>query len=98
MTIAQPSLTLAEFLAQPETKPAQEYIDGDILQKPRPKIKHSRLQLKLCNAINAIAEPDRIAYAFPELRCTFGNRSLVPDIVILLWSNIPWDETGERIL
>ncbi|MGB7417467.1 MAG: Uma2 family endonuclease, partial [Thermosynechococcaceae cyanobacterium] len=44
---------------------------------------------------NAISEPAQIAYAFPELRCTFGNRSLVPDIAILLWSSIPWDETGE---
>lgn len=95
MTVAKPPLTLAQFLAQPETKPAQEYIDGEIRLKPMPKTKHSRLQLKLCNAINAIAEPIQIAYAFPELRCTFGNRSIVPDITVLLWSNIPWDESGE---
>jgi Uma2 family endonuclease len=95
MILAKPSLTLAEFLDLPETKPANEYIDGDLLQKPMPKTKHSRLQLKLCNAINDVTESDRIAYAFPELRCNFGNRSIVPDVTILLWSNIQWDESGE---
>jgi Uma2 family endonuclease len=97
MILAKSSLTLAEFLALPETEPASEYIDGEILQKTMPKTKHSRLQLKLCNAINDVAEPPRIAYAFPELRCTFGNRSIVPDIAILLWEKIQWDETGEPI-
>jgi Uma2 family endonuclease len=97
MTLAKSLFTLTEFLALPETEPASEYIDGDILQKTMPKTKHSRLQLKLCNAINDVAEPSRIAYAFPELRCTFGNRSIVPDIAILLWEKIRWDETGEPI-
>jgi len=31
------SLSLQEFLQQPETKPASEYIDGEIIQKPMPK-------------------------------------------------------------
>jgi Uma2 family endonuclease len=29
-------LTLAAFLELPETKPASEYIDGQIIQKPMP--------------------------------------------------------------
>lgn len=95
MTLAQSQLTLAEFLELPETEPASEYIDGEILQKPMPKAKHSRLQLKLCNAINEVTEAARLAYAFPELRCTFGNRSIVPDITVLLWAHIQWDDTGE---
>ncbi len=37
------SLSLQEFLQQPETKPASEYIDGEIIQKPMPKGRHSRL-------------------------------------------------------
>jgi Uma2 family endonuclease len=44
MTIATGRLTLEEFLKLPETKPASEYIEGEIIQKPMPKIKHSRLQ------------------------------------------------------
>ncbi|MGB3691248.1 MAG: Uma2 family endonuclease [Spirulinaceae cyanobacterium] len=89
------SLSLEEFLKLPETKPAREYIDGRISQKPMPKGKHSRLQLKLCNSINDKTESQGIAYAFPELRCTFGTRSVVPDIAVLRWSRIPFDEDGE---
>jgi Uma2 family endonuclease len=42
--------SLEEFLQLPETEPASEYINGEILQKSMPKGKHSRLQLKLCNS------------------------------------------------
>ena len=70
MTVAKPaSLTLEEFLKLPETKLASEYIDGEVIQKPIPKTRHSRLQGKLIDAINEVAEAKRIAYAFPKLRC-----------------------------
>ena len=36
-------ITLDEFLKQPETKPAAEYIEGQIIQKPMPQGKDSRL-------------------------------------------------------
>jgi Uma2 family endonuclease len=85
MAIATGRLTLEEFLKLPETKPASEYIEGEIIQKPLPKIKHSRLQSKACNEINQVTETPKIAYAFPELRCTFGGRSIVLDIAVLLW-------------
>ncbi|MCU0565023.1 MAG: Uma2 family endonuclease [Oculatellaceae cyanobacterium Prado106] len=88
-------LTLAEFLKLPETKPASEYIDGQIIQKPMPQGKHSAIQGELVPAINRITKPTRIARAFPELRCTFGGRSVVPDIVVLTWERIPRDENGE---
>ncbi|MBT9314514.1 Uma2 family endonuclease [Leptothoe spongobia] len=88
-------LTLPEFLALPETKPASEYIDGKIIQKPMPKGRHSRLQGKLCAAINQVAEDSKLAYAFPELRCSFGGRSTVPDVAVFLWERIPFTATGE---
>jgi Uma2 family endonuclease len=95
-------ITLDEFLKQPETTPASEYIDGIIYQKPMPQGKHSRLQLKFCNAINEVAEKSKIAItkwrcaiAFPELRCTFSNRSIVPDASVFLWQRISFDENGE---
>lgn len=45
MTVAKPvSPTLQEFLKLPETKPASEYIDGEVIQKPMPKACHLRLQ------------------------------------------------------
>lgn len=88
-------LTLDEFLKLPETKPASEYIDNKIIQKPMPQGKHSRIQGKLVNVINAIAEAERIALALPELRCTFGGRSIVPDVVVLQWERIPKDDNGD---
>jgi Uma2 family endonuclease len=92
-TPTQP-ITLEEFLKLPETKPASEYIDGEIIQKPIPQGKHSRLQLQLANAVNQVAEPRKIALALPELRCTFGGRSTVPDIAVFAWQRIPVDENG----
>lgn len=89
------ALSLADFLQLPETKPASEYIDGHIIQKPMPKGKHSVIQGELLSAINGIVKPKRIARAFPELRCTFGDRSIVPDIAVFLWERIPRDDNGE---
>ncbi len=96
MTVAiTPVHSLEEFLKLPETKPSLEYINGKIAQKPMPKGKHSRLQLRLCNSINENAESQKIAYAFPELRCSFGTCSIVPDIAVFKWSRIPFDADGE---
>lgn len=91
------SLTLEEFLKLPETKPASIYIDGEIIQKPMPKARHSRLQAKLINGINEITEKRQIAYAFPELRCTFGGRSIVPDVAVIRWQQIQFDNDGEPV-
>ena len=54
-TISQ-VLTLKEFLKLPETKPASEFIDGEVIQKPMPQGEHSRLQSKLCSVINQVTE------------------------------------------
>jgi hypothetical protein len=40
-------MTLAEFLLLPETKPANEFIDGQVTQKPTPPEKHSLIQGQL---------------------------------------------------
>ena len=88
-------ITLDQFLQLPETKPASEYIDGEITQKPTPKGKHSCLQYELCHAINQVTKPQKIGYAFPKLRCTMNKRSLVPDIAVFQWQNIPFLEDGE---
>ena len=91
------TLSLEEFLALPETKPASEYIDNQIYQKPMPQAKHSTLQSEMIMAINQRAKPKQLAYAFPELRCTFARRSLVPDISVFEWANIPLDDDGEPL-
>ena len=92
-TPAKP-LTLDEFLQQPETKPASEYIDGQVIQKPMSQGQHSRIQQKLLNAINSILEANSTALALPELRCTFGGRSIIPDIAVFRWNRLPTNDDG----
>lgn len=89
------SLTLEAFLKLPETKPASEFIDGQIIQKLMPQGKHSVIQTELSAAINAALKPNRTARAFSELRCTFGGRSIVPDISIFTWDRIARERNGE---
>jgi Uma2 family endonuclease len=89
------SLTLDEFLQLPETKPASEYVKGQIIQKPMPQGKHSTVQRGLTVAIDTKLKPAQIARPYPELRCTFGDRSIVPDIAVFIWSRIPRDEQGK---
>jgi Uma2 family endonuclease len=88
-------LTLDEFLKLPETKPAKEFVNGQIIQKPMPQGKHSTVQLDLGSSINLALKPQRVARAYSELRCTFGGRSIVPDIAVFTWERIPRDENGE---
>ncbi len=95
MTAIAPVLSLEAFLQQPERKPYQEYIEGQIIPKPMPQGRHSRIQQKLITAINAVTEPEKMALALPELRCSFGDRSLVPDIAVFRWPRIPLTENGE---
>ncbi|MDF5711143.1 MAG: Uma2 family endonuclease [Nostoc sp. S4] len=95
MVILSSNLSLTEFLQLPETQPASEYIDTNIYQKPMPQGKHSRIQTRLSTEINQVSEPKQKALALTELRCTFGGRSLVPDIAVFEWSRLIVDEYGE---
>ncbi len=95
MVTLSSNLSLTEFLELPETKPASEYIDAKIYQKPMPQGKHSRIQTRLSTEINQVSEPEQKALALTELRCTFGGRSLVPDISIFEWSRLVIDKSGE---
>ncbi|MGK7873073.1 MAG: Uma2 family endonuclease [Xenococcaceae cyanobacterium] len=88
-------ITLEEFLKLPETKPASEYIDGQIIKKPMPQGKHSTIQTEFSTTVNVIFKPRKVARAFSELRCTFGERSIVPDVSVFTWERIPRDQSGE---
>ncbi|MBD2206916.1 Uma2 family endonuclease [Calothrix sp. FACHB-1219] len=90
------STTLEEFLKLPyiEESPAWEYINGEAIQKPMGGAKHSLLQKRLVSVIDSL---DSNYEAFPELRCTFGNRSVVPDVVVISSNHLPLDENGEII-
>ncbi|MBD2125970.1 Uma2 family endonuclease [Microcoleus sp. ZQ-A2] len=87
-------LSLEEFLKLPETEPASEYIDGQIIQKPMPQGEHSVIQGELVTTVNAVVKPQKIARAFPELRCTFEGRSIVPDVAVFTWERIPRKDNG----
>jgi len=97
LQISTKSLTLEEFLELPETKPASEFINHQIIQKPMPQGKHSVIQGELCTAINGILKSQKIARSFPELRCTFDGRSIVPDVSVYTNQKIPRDQTGKII-
>lgn len=88
-------MTLAEFLLLPEIKPANEFIDGQIIQKPMPQGKHSLIQTELIINLNAAFKPQRLARAFSELRCSFGGRSIIPDVTVFTSDRIPRDENGD---
>jgi Uma2 family endonuclease len=93
--ILDQSLTLDEFIKLPETKPYCEYINGKIYQKPMPQGKHSTIQIELASAINQVIKSAKIGRSFTELRCTFGGRSIVPDISVYTLENIPRDNNGK---
>ena len=88
------SVSLSEFLQQPETKPASEYIDGRIIQKTMPKADHSAIQGELTAAINAALKGEKKGRALPELRCVFAERAIVPDITVIPWAEVPRNENG----
>jgi Uma2 family endonuclease len=89
--------SLETFLNLPETKPESEFLKGQITQKPIPQGEHSLLQGTLCQTINQATQPNKVAIAFPELRCTFGGASIVPDLSIFRWDRIPRSQSG-RVL
>ena len=95
MAIAQQGLTLEEFLSLPERKPALEFEAGVDTRKVSAKGRHSTLQVEWVERINRVARPRKLAFAFSELRTTFGGVSRVPDVSVYRWERIPRDANGE---
>jgi Uma2 family endonuclease len=87
-------LTLKDFLELPylEDSPAWEYVDGVAIQKPMPKTRHSILQKRLTAEVDSQTADYT---ALPKLRCTFGGRSIVPDVAVIAWNRINLNEAGE---
>src|SRR5260370_13441734 len=91
------AITLEEFLSLPEIDehPYLEYLDGRIEAKVSPQKKHSVIEKRLMNDVDAYSEPRQLGQTFPELRCTFAGRSIIPDVVFLLDDHIDTDERDE---
>lgn len=88
------AMTLEQFLALPEQKPALEFADGRVTQKVSPLGEHARLQSAFSRLMNNFCEPRRMAMALTEIRATFAGRSTVPDIGVYRWSRIPRTAEG----
>ncbi|MFB2838220.1 Uma2 family endonuclease [Floridanema evergladense] len=86
-------LTLQDFLKRPniEESPAWEFVEGQATQKLMPTAYHSILQKRLTAAIDLSNSPYE---AFPKLRCTLSNNSVVPDITVIHKSRIPVENTA----
>ncbi|BAZ24533.1 hypothetical protein NIES4073_54290 [Kalymmatonema gypsitolerans NIES-4073] len=56
-------------------------------------------RLKFGSGVNRIfnAKKQKIAIAFPELRCTFGGQSIVPDVAVFKWQRIPLNPSGRIV-
>src|SRR4051794_249640 len=89
-------ISIAEFLKLPEIdfRPYLEYVDGAVEAKVSPKTNHSVITDDFLAFLNGYARPRRLGRAFPELRCTFAGRSIVPDVVFLLHEHIQVDGEG----
>lgn len=92
-----PTTSLEQFLELPdiEEAPAWEFVDGRMVRKAMPGGKHSVLQRAFGVELNHFAGPRRLGEALPELRCTFGGRSIVPDVTFFRDEHIEIDEDGE---
>jgi Uma2 family endonuclease len=80
-------LTLEEFLALPETEPASELIDGQVVQKPMPTWDHGVIQRLLSFVLTLYLRAHPAGEAGSEIRCIFGppggERPYVPDYIFV---------------
>jgi Uma2 family endonuclease len=80
-------LTLREFEALPETEPASELIDGEVVQKPMPTFEHGVIQSLLSFVLLTFLRAHPLGAVGSEVRCIFGpagsERPYVPDLVFI---------------
>ena len=90
-------LTLDEFLALPETEPASELIDGEVLQKPTPTWDHGVIERLLSFVLTLYLRVHPTGEAGSEIRCVFGpagaERPYIPDYIFVRAERI---RRGER--
>jgi Uma2 family endonuclease len=71
-----------------------EYTDGQIEAKALPQTGHSTISLLLSIRLRQFIVAARLGRVFPEPRCTFAGRSIVPDIAFLRQEHIELDDRG----
>ena len=84
-------LTLEEFLALPETEPASEFIEGEVVQKPMPTKAHMSVQRLLSFVFTLYLRAHPGAEAGPELRCVLGpdGGDVVPGFAVPVADILP---------
>jgi Uma2 family endonuclease len=96
VAIAREGLTLEEFLALPEEKPALEYCAGVVTQKVAPLYEHSVLQREIMLALLRQLQPQQTE-VLPELRTTYEGRSYVPDLSVYRRERLPRPPRPQRV-
>ena len=93
MAVTTTKLSLAEFLALPETEPASEWIDGEVVPKPMPTVEHAIVQSLLSFVLVAFLRAHPLGIVGSEMRCIFGpaggERPYVPDVVFIRAERMP---------
>lgn len=95
MLAQQEQLTLEEFLQLPEIEAAGDRPDGETIRKARPQGKHSVLLRELIFFLTSALQPQKIAQAFPELSCSFGDRDIITNVAVFREERIPRDGNGD---
>ncbi len=86
-------LSLDEFLAAPDTKPAREWVCGEVSHKPMPDNAHATLQFYINLLLHQFLQGKELGRARVEWRCIFGpeggRRAYVPDVVYVSFARMP---------
>jgi Uma2 family endonuclease len=69
------SPSLQTFLSLPETKPATEYLDGQLQQKSMPQGEHSTIQGELIIGINGVTKTPKLPALIPNCAAPLTNHS-----------------------
>jgi Uma2 family endonuclease len=91
------TLTLKDFQQKRgiDDHPYKLFIDGRMAVKPSPKSSHSTLQGDLLVRLRESGASPGLGRIFPELRCTYAGRSIIPDLTFLLGEHITRDARGK---
>jgi Uma2 family endonuclease len=86
------AISLKCFLRLPRAKPPLEYIGGNAVQKYGGTVSHGVVQMELAAALHEYAERHDLGRTYFPLRCTFGGRSLVPDVCVFARDRDPVED------
>src|SRR6266542_3005241 len=89
-------LTLEEFLALPDTEPASEFVNGEVIERGMPTLAHGIIQKLLSILLGQFVDRAGLGVAIPEWRCIFGppgaDQARIPDFVFVRADRLPPDE------